>query len=1253
MPKVSFTRVEDDTFSGVGSVADAQARSYGYNDGSAFKLPDQYIRYIEPLESELAVQVEYDMDEQDQEWLDSVNAERRNANLDKVSYETFEIIMDRLEKEWFDLTKNLPKPDLAMPSEDSTCAICDDSEGENTNAIVFCDGCNLAVHQDCYGVPYIPEGQWLCRKCTVSPENPVSCILCPNEGGAFKQTVHGEWVHLLCAIWVPETRVANDVFMEPVTGVDRIPKQRWKLKCQICEIRMGACIQCIKNSCFSAFHATCARKEKLLMPMKASQGSEAPTLAAYCEKHLPREQAEARLAALNSEHINDAAGSSDANQSKTARAYAKTYKPGPPLVPKIIVDRIMQYIGRINVRHKREFVVLVCKYWSLKREARRGAPLLKRLHLEPWTASASGRHQSDEDKAFKLTLLKDLRADLERLRTLSDATRQREMHKLRQANCIQQVLRDILYPSHVAMRKVFEDIKSGDKSDYFLSPVSKVDVPDYYDVIKRPMCWSVIDRKLTEHQYLDLQDFKDDIFLVLDNAMVYNKPDTPYFKAARRIKNAAERVLPELDRFATQRPAVSKQERPEGASEPAKPDIGDLEPPLYLLDLLEDPERIRRECRFVLDKPPIDALLSYEFGEPKAPQTPAAALPLPLPEPPHPAEPIVQTEPTAPPTPAPKIKRDRRQEKARARERRATAALGISLAHPKTRRGKAVAGAAGDSPTAEGPAGTPVGTTQAQPVEGAAPAQPIPPEPQTESTADGEPPAKRQRRESKHWKRAPVVQPGHSDVPPVVEDVDMRQSFSRFDQGWILPQGQRRRPLPERSYEPKRKNARSERPASTTPNVAKTVEESPVVQPEAGPSEPSSAPIPLPPTVEEAAPPAPEELPGEREPTSPRPATPMDVDVEGPPQPFTQVEVPESVPFGPSPPTQDTNVEPQEQEEAEIEAVREEEEESPAEPRVLELVPEPAEPAEPEEGVPTPLAAPVILPAEESGDVEDDDRTITDIPPGFDIRTEQELPEQEQDAEATPMPSADQPADVESGAAEGTPEVAAEDQTSEDQASELTALSDSDAPRSPLRCSRRKKQAREAAEEPPPPSQESEEASAAPDDDGEDEVETLEDEPGPSTKKRPGPKPGKGKAKGKRGRKSAMGPPIDPDAGKVVLKRGQPLLEAGTLVWAKFTGFPWWPAVVFDFDDEAVPASLKAGWTRKKMESEHIHIVRFFDEHDTWQAVGLDQILMLGEDNDLDEDLLAAKSRRQVWKQQKHRAMCRKAFLRALEEMEV
>jgi PHD-zinc-finger like domain len=58
---------------------------------------------------------------------------------------------------------------------------------------------------------------------------PKSCVLCPAEFGAFKQTTTGSWAHLLCAIWVPETGVANVIYMEPVDGVDAIPKNRWKL----------------------------------------------------------------------------------------------------------------------------------------------------------------------------------------------------------------------------------------------------------------------------------------------------------------------------------------------------------------------------------------------------------------------------------------------------------------------------------------------------------------------------------------------------------------------------------------------------------------------------------------------------------------------------------------------------------------------------------------------------------------------------------------------------------------------------------------------------------------------------------------------------------------------------------------------------------------------------------------------------------------------------------------------------------------
>lgn len=233
------------------------------------------------------------MDEEDYIWLDIMNERRKNEGVSPIPQEIFEYLMDRLEKESYFESHNKGDPN-ALVDEDAVCCICNDGECQNSNVILFCDMCNLAVHQECYGVPYIPEGQWLCRRCLQSPSRAVDCALCPNKGGAFKQTDDGRWAHVVCALWIPEVCFANTVFLEPIDSIEHIPPARWKLTCYICKQRgSGACIQCHKANCYTAFHVTCAQQAGLYMKMEpvretgANGTSFSVRKTAYCDIHTP------------------------------------------------------------------------------------------------------------------------------------------------------------------------------------------------------------------------------------------------------------------------------------------------------------------------------------------------------------------------------------------------------------------------------------------------------------------------------------------------------------------------------------------------------------------------------------------------------------------------------------------------------------------------------------------------------------------------------------------------------------------------------------------------------------------------------------------------------------------------------------------------------------------------------------------------------------------------------------------------------
>ncbi|TXT09055.1 hypothetical protein VHUM_02529 [Vanrija humicola] len=792
IPSVSFRVITDDAaLLAPAGVHSEQARSYGYNDFSDFERPAHYIRYIEPIESELAVQVEYDMDEQDQEWLDAVNASRKKDQSGPVSYEVFEIIMDRLEKEWFNLIKRIPQPASHLPVEDSKCAICDDGEGENSNAIVFCDGCNLAVHQDCYGVPYIPEGQWLCRKCTVSPENPVSCLFCPNEGGAFKQTTTGHWSHLLCAIWIPELGVGNAIYMEPVEGVELVPKNRWKLVCSLCKERSGACIQCENKNCFTAFHVTCARQMGLLMSMKL-MGSDGQ-LKAFCEKHLPADWRDARNIDDDDEDDTDYHDTDEDSEdrpvtpkrprknstttktvtTKTARAHAKSYRPGPPIVPRLIVNKLVDYVAKLSIRKRQPFIEKLCRYWSLKREARRGAPLLKRLHLEPWTATSESKEQTDAQKAQKLEFLLALRNDLEKVRLLAELVRKREKEKLRQAQVIKEVVDNFIFPHYAALRTTLEKVVAMDRGELFFNPVNTAEVPDYAEVVKDPMSWSGIEAKLDIVAYLDVAEFKADINLVLDNAMLYNKSETPFHRTASRIKKNVKPLLDELDSIALESALMPDDER---LAAPPSGSVGDLEVSLVRLQALLAPDAT---------EPSRDLLASIFVSEIEKPKT---------------------RSPTPPPETAAEKKRLFEERDAAYKER-----LSLGVGSTRRSRGGPVDGLPTDvsspmdvstAPATPQEEEQPVAEPSRRRTTRQAPAGAI------EEIADGETSARsspgrirpqaRPQRGVLGLQSVAVVsdrerRQREKQLDLVADEIGAADEYKRFNVGWILPEGSKRR----------------------------------------------------------------------------------------------------------------------------------------------------------------------------------------------------------------------------------------------------------------------------------------------------------------------------------------------------------------------------------------------------------------------------------------------------------------------------
>ncbi|XP_042562384.1 protein Jade-1 isoform X2 [Clupea harengus] len=385
----------------------------------------------------------YDLDEEDVAWLHYANKELSQMGMQTVDELTMEKVMEEFERSCYDRLSHAMETEEGLGiefDEDVVCDVCQSPDGEDGNEMVFCDKCNICVHQACYGIMKVPEGSWLCRICALGilPR----CQLCPKKGGAMKPTRSGtKWVHVSCALWIPEVSIGNPEKMEPITNISHIPSNRWALSCCLCKDRSGACIQCSAKSCRTAFHITCGQRAGLKMSTILTEADEVK-FKSFCPQH----------SGLKTSKEEEDGEKEEIGEETSRRGGRKGRDPNsnPRPTPDLphaegirlserkqrlqqLEDEFYRFVSMGDVAKRLglpgETVDFVYQYWKLKRRANLNQPLITPKREEE--ESLARREQ--EVLLRRLRLFTHLRQDLERVRNLTYMVTRRE--KIKRSVC--------------------------------------------------------------------------------------------------------------------------------------------------------------------------------------------------------------------------------------------------------------------------------------------------------------------------------------------------------------------------------------------------------------------------------------------------------------------------------------------------------------------------------------------------------------------------------------------------------------------------------------------------------------------------------------------------------------------------------------------------------------------------------------------------------------------------------------------------
>uniref|UniRef100_A0A8B9IP30 Bromodomain-containing protein 9 n=1 Tax=Anser cygnoides TaxID=8845 RepID=A0A8B9IP30_ANSCY len=98
-------------------------------------------------------------------------------------------------------------------------------------------------------------------------------------------------------------------------------------------------------------------------------------------------------------------------------------------------------------------------------------------------------------------------------------------------------------PIQQLLEHFLRQLQRKDPHGFFAFPVTDAIAPGYSMIIKHPMDFGTMKEKIAANEYKSVTEFKADFKLMCDNAMTYNRPDTVYYKLAKKILHTGFKMM--------------------------------------------------------------------------------------------------------------------------------------------------------------------------------------------------------------------------------------------------------------------------------------------------------------------------------------------------------------------------------------------------------------------------------------------------------------------------------------------------------------------------------------------------------------------------------------------------------------------------------------------------------------------------------------------------------------------------------------